>query len=77
MSEVTRLSLKAKAELELTSKAFVEIGNSYIDEALNAQSADEAWQAVLKYRAAARVVADLRRNLDSGLLEQHYEEQNG
>lgn len=77
MNEATRLALKATAELELVGKAFVDLGNSYVNEALSAAGPTEAWTAILKYHAAAAVVADLRRTIDGKLLEDALEEDDG
>lgn len=76
MSEMSpeQAAFRAKAELQLTATAFNELRARYLTEIMQAQSAEDAWRAVLAMRALNSVTQSLQSLIDTGELEKHYKE---
>lgn len=76
MSEMSneQAAFRAKAELELTSKAFDELRKRYLDEIMNAQTAEDGWRAILALRALNSVATSLHQFVVTGEIDKHVEE---
>jgi len=64
-----QIGLLAEDELERTADAFRAVSETYVRAALEAENADEAWEAVLRYRALTQVLRHLKSQIDGGRIE--------
>ena len=76
MSELSpaQAALRARGELEMTSKAFDALRKRYLDEMLAAKSPEEGWTAILAMRALNSVAMSLHQYVVTVDTDKHYEE---
>lgn len=76
MSELSnaQAAMKAKAEMELTAKAFDALRKRYLDEIMNAQTPEDGWRAILALRALNSVATSLHQFVVTGETDKHFEE---